>query len=174
MLATKRDQANCPPGSVLEPPRSGGSLKVNVIHPDLGLGWWSKSLYYLHNLNNVSSGGAERLVLDVVNAASSLGHQVRSASCSWCILIAAQVMLYTAHHDERRAFEDTVDAGEHFRRSNSSSMNVTLQLVCARSGYMFTQVTFREVSVENFTQYAQIFVAFGSWCVLQPFEVATQ
>jgi alpha-1,3/alpha-1,6-mannosyltransferase len=46
----------------------------------------------------VLSGGAERLVLDAVLELQAAGHDVQ---------------LYTAHHDTRRCFAETLQPGTH-------------------------------------------------------------
>jgi len=73
---------------------SSGNKKFRVafIHPDLGIG--VKYPFFLRTLSLtiVTSGGAERLVVDAALGLQALGHSVD---------------IYTSHHDPNHSFDET-------------------------------------------------------------------
>lgn len=65
---------------------SSKKLRIGFIHPDLGIGELNGSC------NQLTAGGAERLVVDAAVALQNLGHEV---------------VMFTSRHDPARCFEET-------------------------------------------------------------------
>lgn len=70
-----------------------GKLRIGFIHPDLGIG------RLLCHVIELTSGGAERLVVDAAVSLQRLGHEV---------------VMFTSRHDPARCFEETRNGESHY------------------------------------------------------------
>ena len=80
---------------------SDRKLRIAFIHPDLGIGTYTflQLVLYENSLNQISKGGAERLIVDAALGLQKLGHSVD---------------IYTSHHDPKHCFDETRDGACHF------------------------------------------------------------